>query len=52
MTNDVSIYAVDNTTRPPAIQTLLEQHAGKEVDKLGTPHRRRIAWNKSFKQTE
>ena len=49
MTGDVSIYAVDNTTCPPALRALLEQHEGKEVDKLGTPYRRRIAWKKSPK---
>ncbi|KAF7510125.1 hypothetical protein GJ744_007024 [Endocarpon pusillum] len=49
MTNDVSIYAVDNTTCQPALRALLEQHEGKEVDKLGTPYRRQIAWKKSSK---
>ncbi|ERF71769.1 hypothetical protein EPUS_01684 [Endocarpon pusillum Z07020] len=49
MTNDVSIYAIDNTTCPPALRALLEQHEGKEVDKLGTPYRRRIAWKKPSK---
>jgi ankyrin repeat protein len=42
LTGDVSIYAVDNTKCPPALRELLEQHEGKEVDRLGTPCKRRI----------
>jgi ankyrin repeat protein len=44
LTGDVSIYAVDNTTCPPALRDLLEQHEGKEVDRLGTPYKRKVAW--------